>query len=194
LDGTPVQPLSAAAAHPLPPVELPEPELARWAFWRHGTRTVVADGNTPNRDDAPTGDPIARRGVVAVLVRSERALLIRRAEGIAAPGAYCFPGGGIEPGESEPDALRRELIEELSLPVHPRRRVWECVTPWGVHLSWWTADYAAGLVPRPNPDEVAAVLWRRWEEMRSLPGLLASNLAFLDALARGEIQLDAGMD
>ena len=47
---------------------------------------------------------IRRRGVVAVIVRDQRLLVIRRASGVAAPGMYCFPGGGIEPGEIEEEA------------------------------------------------------------------------------------------
>ncbi len=45
---------------------------------------------------------------MAVIERDERLLIIRQAEGIAAPGAYCFPGGGIEKGETEAEALVRE--------------------------------------------------------------------------------------
>jgi 8-oxo-dGTP diphosphatase len=134
--------------------------------------------------------PIIRRGAVAIIVREERCLIIRRAEGIAAPGAYCFPGGGIEQGETEPQAVRRELREELNVDVEPLRRVWESVTPWGVHLAWWTARMADSAEPIASPAEVAEVLWRDWTEMRSLPGLLASNLAFLDALERGDIVVD----
>jgi 8-oxo-dGTP diphosphatase len=139
----------------------------------------------PNRDP-PT---IVRRGAVAIIVRGACCLMIRRAEGIAAPGAYCFPGGGIEAGESETDALCRELREELGVEIEPIRRVWESVTRWGVHLAWWTArlDEAAELVPAPA--EVAEVLWRPWTEMRELPGLLESNLAFLEALERGDFVL-----
>lgn len=29
-----------------------------------------------------------------------------------------YPGGKVEPGESEPDALRRELLEEMDYPIH----------------------------------------------------------------------------
>jgi 8-oxo-dGTP diphosphatase len=135
----------------------------------------------------PDGSPIVRRGAVAIIVRQQRCLMIRRAEGIAAPGAYCFPGGGIEAGETEIQAVRRELREELNVEVEPLRRVWESVTPWGVHLAWWTARMAETAEPIASPAEVAEVLWRDWSEMRSLPGLLASNLAFLDALERGDI-------
>ncbi|MES1213405.1 MAG: NUDIX domain-containing protein, partial [Singulisphaera sp.] len=56
-----------------------------------------------------------RRGAVGVIVRHERFLVIRRAEGIAAPGKFCFPGGGIEGEESEHQALVRELMEELGV-------------------------------------------------------------------------------
>lgn len=142
-------------------------------------------------NEAEKGPPIVRRGAVAIIVREERCLMIRRAEGIAAPGAYCFPGGGIEAGETEIQAVRRELREELNVEVEPLRRVWESVTPWGVHLAWWTARMAESAKPIPSPAEVAEVLWRDWTEMRSLPGLLASNLAFLDALERGDVVVGA---
>lgn len=150
---------------------------------------------SPNSSEDSTRDqsaaaPIVRRGAVAVIVRDERCLLIRRAGGVEAPGAYCFPGGGIEKGESERDALCRELYEELNVTIEPIRRVWESVTPWGVHLAWWTARLADAAEPTPCPQEVAEVLWRSWGAMRRLPGLLASNLAFLDALDRGDIVLD----
>lgn len=139
----------------------------------------------------PTPDqpPIVRHGAVAIITRGDSCLMIRRAEGIAAPGAYCFPGGGIEQGETETAALRRELREELGVDIEPLRRVWESVTPWGVHLAWWTAqlDESAQLVP--NPLEVAEAFWRPWTTMRDLPGLLESNLAFLDALERRDFVL-----
>ena len=44
--------------------------------------------------------------------------------------------------------------------------------------------------PLPNPLEVESVHWHTAEEMAELPGLLASNLQFLEALARGEFRLD----
>jgi len=50
--------------------------------------------------------------VVAVILRGERFLVICRSQQVRAPGMYCFPGGGIEPGETEEQALRRELLEE----------------------------------------------------------------------------------
>src|SRR6185295_10147762 len=34
------------------------------------------------------------------------------------PGYWAFFGGGIEPGENPTEALKREIQEELSYPVH----------------------------------------------------------------------------
>ncbi len=149
-------------------------------------RREAGDGEGGFIDPLPD---IVRRGAVAIIVRDGRCLMIRRAEGVVAPGAYCFPGGGIEDGETEREALCRELREELNVVVEPVRRVWESVTPWGVHLAWWTARLADPTSIRPAPEEVADVFWQTWDAMRALPGLLRSNVAFLDALERGDIVL-----
>lgn len=132
----------------------------------------------------------AVEGVAAVIVRAGRLLVIQRSHLVVAPGAYCFPGGAIEAGETEAQALVREIQEELSVPVRPLRRIWSSVTPWHVSLAWWTASLADDLSPAPNPAEVAAVHWYTTREMAALPGLLESNYDFLAALDRGEIDLD----
>ncbi len=56
-----------------------------------------------------------------VVERAGPALLItRRAPGLRAhPGQWALPGGGRDPGESVPDAARRELHEETGVAVPP---------------------------------------------------------------------------
>lgn len=132
---------------------------------------------------------VHRRGAVAILIRQERMLVIRRSQLVVAPRAFCFPGGGIEGTESESEALIREIQEELGVTVVPRRRVWSSVTPWGVHLAWWRADFVAECDLCPNPAEVESIHWHTPAEMAELPGLLESNRQFLAALAAGGIQL-----
>ena len=124
-----------------------------------------------------------------MIVREDALLVIRRAEGIAAPGKYCFPGGGIEEAESEELALVRELREELGATIQPLRRLWQSVTPWGIELAWWLADvdHAAPLVP--DPAEVASVHWLTIAEMESLEELLESNREFLHRIRAGAIDL-----
>jgi len=133
--------------------------------------------------------PDARRGVVAVIVRDGRFLVIRRSASVVAPGACCFPGGAIEPGETEEAALVREIHEELGVPVRPVRRLWHSTTPWGVDLAWWLAAPGPDDHPLPNPAEVESIVWLTGDEMRLTPGLLESNRHFLDALARAEFRL-----
>ena len=122
---------------------------------------------------------VKRRGAVAVIVRGPRLLVIRRAAGIAAPGTYCFPGGGIERDESEEQAVVRELREELAATVRPVRRLWRSVTPWGVELSWWLTELAEQAELIANPAEVASIHWFTLAELDSLDGLLAGNREFL---------------
>jgi (d)CTP diphosphatase len=141
---------------------------------------------TSNLDAPPTDLPPARRGVVAVILRDERLLVIRRSLSVVAPGAFCFPGGGIEAGETEPQALIREMQEELGVDVTPLRLIWRSVTPWRVDLAWWLTQLPADALLRPNPAEVASVHWHSAGEMRELAGLLESNHHFLAAYARGE--------
>ncbi|MGD0897400.1 MAG: NUDIX domain-containing protein [Thermoguttaceae bacterium] len=139
--------------------------------------------------DAIADDP-GRRGAVAIIVRGDRMLIIRRSRSVVAPLMYCFPGGGIEEGESEQAAVVREVSEELGVTVRPLRRLWQCVTPWKVWLAWWLAEMPPQAVPTPNPAEVESIHWVTPREMSRLPGLLESNRLFLSLIERGEIRLD----
>lgn len=142
---------------------------------------------------APGNDKISVRknGVVAVIYREGKLLLIRRAKNVAAPGKYCFPGGAIEAGETEEAALVRELREELGVEVEPVQRLWESLTPWGVHLRWWKARLASDTRFIPDPNEVAEVLWMKPEDIVGARELLDSNRQFMEKVLSGEIRLDS---
>jgi 8-oxo-dGTP diphosphatase len=127
---------------------------------------------------------------VAVVVRDSRFLVIRRSLHVRAPGTLCFPGGHIEPQESESDALVREFREELSAEIRPVRCVWRSTTRWQVELSWWLADLPEGTHLLPNPAEVAEVHWLTAQEMLGQEHLLESNRAFLAGIASGQIVLE----
>jgi 8-oxo-dGTP diphosphatase len=78
----------------------------------------------------------------------------------------------------------------LGVIVLPRRRVWTSVTPWGVQLAWWRADFSDGSPLRPNPAEVESIHWHTPTEMAELSDLLESNRQFLAALAAGQFRLE----
>ena len=130
-----------------------------------------------------------RRGAIGVIRREERFLVIRRSRTVTAPGAYCFPGGGIEAGESEPQALIRELQEELGITVEPVAQVWRSITPWRVELFWWLAELAEDAILAPNPSEVESSHWLSSGEILALPNLLTTNREFILGVQSGEIRL-----
>lgn len=121
------------------------------------------------------------RGVVVVVRRQGRYLVIRRSAHVVAPGAWCFVGGAIQSKESESDAVVREFAEEVGARVRPVRRVWESLRADGrLRLYWWEGELLEDEL-RPNADEVAETRWCTPAEMLQLPNLLESNRAFLAA-------------
>lgn len=82
----------------------------------------------------PSQRPVRRRATVRVLVLDDqdRLLLFRDSDPGTGAAWWSTPGGGIDPGESLLDAVRRELAEETGLQVEADqvvgpvavRRVW----------------------------------------------------------------------
>lgn len=57
------------------------------------------------------------RVVAAVIARGDRLLVCQRPTHKRHGGLWEFPGGKCEPGESDVEAARRELLEELGVEV-----------------------------------------------------------------------------
>ena len=137
-----------------------------------------------------SNDPAIRPvAVVAVVVHDGRLLVIRRSQMVRAPGMFCFPGGALEPGESEEAALLREMREEVGLAVQPVRLLHVSTTPWQVEIRWWLAA-AAELKFLLHPGEVESIHWYTPRELLALEGVLESNQAFLVAWQRGAFEID----
>lgn len=123
-----------------------------------------------------------QEGIVVVVARAGRLLMIRRAAHIFAGGAWCFVGGGIEPGENQSAAAVREFREEVGGAVQPVRKIWEYDRPDGrLKLHWWLCELGDGELS-PNANEVAEVRWCSPAEIIRLPELLDSNRAFMARL------------
>ncbi len=106
------------------------------------------------------------------------------------PGKYCFPGGSIEPGETEEQAVVREFAEELGAVVTPRRRLWRSLTVTNVELAWWQVELAANQTLTPNPLEVESIHWLTQAAALALKDLLPSNRDFYAAWERGDFTLE----
>lgn len=129
-------------------------------------------------------------GVVAITHRDGRFLAIRRGATVAAGGTICFPGGHIEPGEREDEAVVRECREEVAAHVEAVECVWRNVTDWGTSLAWWTVRFVGAeqeLVP--HPVEVGEILWLSAQQMLEHPDLLQGNRPFLEAVIEGRLRV-----
>lgn len=146
-----------------------------------------------NEPASPASEHLARDyphgAVVAVVLREERFLTIKRSRFVKAPGKVCFCGGGVEPGEAQDDAIVREMKEELGVDVVPIAHVFVGTTPSGVELNFWQVEISEGQDITPNPQEVVSFTWHSANEMRQHPDLLTSAIEFLDAWETNDISL-----
>jgi 8-oxo-dGTP diphosphatase len=140
-------------------------------------------------DRGSAGSPVVKRGVVAIARRDGLFLAIRRGLTVAAGGRVCFPGGHIEAGEEEAEAVVRECHEELAAAVEARECVWRSVTAWGTSLAWWTVSLPSEAVLVPHPIEVDEILWLTADQLLEEPSLLDGNREFLLAAAEGRVRI-----
>jgi len=112
--------------------------------------------------------------VTAALIRNgNRILVTRRPDHCRHGGLWEFPGGKMEAGESPNGALRRELLEELDLPVVVEGR-FDVVFhryPWGAVLTLYYLCRPEHF--RIRNLQVVEHRWCRASEMADLPFLPA---------------------
>ena len=95
-----------------------------------------------------------------------RLLMIKRGHEPGA-GLWSIPGGRIEPGETDAEALVREMLEEMNLTVEPGRLLGRVQRPGPDGTVIDIRDYAAtvtGGTPRPG-DDAADLRWVAAAEM-----------------------------
>lgn len=85
-------------------------------------------------------------------------------------GQYALPGGKVDPGETESQAARREVEEELGIPLgcaDELGRLDDYVTRSGFVISPFVLWGGPDLKIMPNPGEVEKVLFIPFREMDS---------------------------
>ncbi len=88
--------------------------------------------------------------VGAAIIRDGRVLACARTEPPEFAGRWEFPGGKVEPGETEVEALVRECVEELGVSIEVGTRVGADIPlghGWAV-LKVYTARLYDGEVPQ----------------------------------------------
>lgn len=122
------------------------------------------------------------RVVAAALIGADRRVLIaERPPGKPMAGRWEFPGGKLGPGESEAEALARELAEELGIEMvagRPMSRLTHAYADREVELSLWIVE---GFRGEPRALEGQAL---RWVEARELGAadILEADRPFVAAL------------
>ncbi|HKO15563.1 MAG TPA: NUDIX domain-containing protein [Gemmatimonadaceae bacterium] len=107
------------------------------------------------------------RVIAAVISRDGKLLVCQRPPHKRHGGLWEFPGGKVEPGESDEAAARRELREELGIEVE-----------WADHAELEVADsgspYLIAFLPvraagEPVDHEHTALVWGTLAELAALP-------------------------
>ena len=113
--------------------------------------------------------------VAAVIVMAGRVLACERSAPPEAAGRWEFPGGKVEPGETDEQALVRECAEELGVRVEVGDRVGRDVPLAGGRavLRVFTVALLDGEVPRAL--EHSAMRWLSADELDSVPWLPADE-------------------
>jgi 8-oxo-dGTP diphosphatase len=110
--------------------------------------------------------------VGAAILADGRLLACQRSEPPEVAGRWEFPGGKVEPGEDELEALVRECQEELGVIIRVLDRVGEDVPlahGWAL-LRVWLAEIESG---EPQALEHSALTWLGPDELDSVSWLPA---------------------
>ncbi|MER6210710.1 NUDIX domain-containing protein [Streptomyces sp. NPDC001073] len=127
-----------------------------------------------------------REAIVAVLRRANRVLVIRRGPDSSRSGYWAPLSGKLEPGESQEEALVREVHEEVGLAVSPLNKVWESQADDGrFRLHWWTATETGNGTIVPDPGEVSEVRWVTPAEFLTMTPHFEADREFFERVLPG---------
>ena len=120
--------------------------------------------------------------VGAIAVRDGRLLLVKRGRPPAV-GRWSVPGGRVEAGESEPDAVVREVAEETGLAVRVGALAGEVVRAGPGDVTYRIHDYYVQVLGGTElaGDDADDVAWVAFEKLAGYPltdGLLEALQAW----------------
>lgn len=111
--------------------------------------------------------------VAGALISHDVLLVAQRARPAELAGLWELPGGKVAPGESDAQALARELYEELEIRVSVGARIGPDVRlPNGMTLRAYRVTLTDG---SPQPHDHRALRWVSAAELRDLPWVPADR-------------------
>jgi len=124
------------------------------------------------------------RVVAAVIERDGRVLASLRHPRAGRRAQWEFPGGKVEPGESESTALTREIREEMGVDCTPGKLLRRMVHEYPeveVELAFYRVELGEG---EPQPLGMAEIRWVERDRLETLD-FLDADRAFVAELTRG---------
>lgn len=143
-------------------------------------------GRMTTRPEGARVAAVVGAAIVDDLLHPTVLLAARRTEPPALAGGWEFPGGKVDPGETQEEALHREVREELGVEVELGAQVpgplqdgrWPLGEAFA--MTVWLARVTAGVAaPIEDHDQLR---WLRRQELHDVPWLPA-DLPIVDAIA-----------
>ena len=119
----------------------------------------------------------------AIFDRERRVLITERPRDKPLAGRWEFPGGKVAPGESDAQALERELEEELGVRMVSGRAVMELTHRYAdrsVELSMWIVEDFRG---EPRGLDGQRLKWVRTDQLAA-EDILEADRPFIELLQR----------
>ncbi len=120
-----------------------------------------------------------RHAVVAVIEWDGKVLMMKRASTDTWPGYWSTVTGAIEPGEAQPDALIREVREEVGVTIRPSQKIWESTTrraPFVLH--WWRCELVGSPEITMQQGEVDDAKWVPISEVENMSPMFSDGRHF----------------
>ncbi len=139
--------------------------------------------------------PATKIDVVAAIIERGGCFLVgkRSLHKLVAPGYWCPISGRIEAGESQAEAVEREVAEETGLAVRAIEKVAECDTHDGsAVIHWWRAQPLDATPARLANDEHSELAWLTLAELKRLEPVFLEDVAIIENASRGSASSASG--